>query len=438
MNTYPQLYNAVLQERCYSWTHRSGLSVTVIPKPQRTTHAIVGVRFGSIDEGFRLSPDRPFIHLPDGTAHFLEHKLFEGKDGVDAFARFAATGASANAFTATDRTCFSFSCTERPLENLEILLTYLQTPSFTDASVEKEKRIIGEEIDMYADSPDWRVYLNLLRALYHRNPVRLDTAGSKESIQNITAELLFCAHKAFYRPSNMALVICGDVTPEEVDALCDRILPSTPDTSHVERMYFSEPEEVCCALTEDSFSVTEPQVEIGLKEQPAATAKQGMQRSVAATVNLLLLFGRSGTFFNRLYEGGLINDRFGAGYTQERGTAFVGISAVCSEPFALQNALCEEIERRKREYYTREEFNAAKRVAYANNLFTFDSAEELAAASMNWMLKEGEFLTYSAMLSELTFEEAMEGLRQSFCTDRLAMSVLYPKRKNIVQQERNG
>jgi predicted Zn-dependent peptidase len=177
-------------ERYLEIDHPSGLKIVLYPKEGYTsTYAVFGTKYGSIDRSFKKSGDEKIHEVPAGIAHFLEHKLFESEDG-DAFEKYAKTGASANAYTSFDATCYLFSCTENLMESLEILMNFVQNPYFTAQTVEKEQGIIGQEIRMYDDDPQWRVMFNLLGALYHNHPVKIDIAGSVESIAEINADLL--------------------------------------------------------------------------------------------------------------------------------------------------------------------------------------------------------------------------------------------------------
>lgn len=203
------LTNERLGEQYIRVVHPSGLTILLCPMPDfATTYALFGTNYGSVDNCFKTDPEAEFTKLPDGIAHFLEHKLFESEDG-DAFSLFAETGASANAYTSFDKTCYLFSCTDAFIPSLKALLTFVQAPYFTQQTVEKEQGIIGQEIRMYEDSPGWQVTFQLLEALYHDNPVKVDIAGTVESIAQIDADLLYRCYHTFYNLSNMVLSIAG-------------------------------------------------------------------------------------------------------------------------------------------------------------------------------------------------------------------------------------
>ena len=216
----------------------SGLTVIVRPMPgYSSTHVIFATRFGSIDRDFRL--DGKEVHLPAGVAHFLEHKMFEDQDG-DAFAKYAKTGANANAFTSFDRTCYLFTATQQLDESLDVLLGMVTHPYFTEQTIAKEQGIIGQEIKMYDDSPDWRLITGLFECLYHSHPIRSDIAGTVESIAEITPEMLYDSCKAFYAPGNMVLAAAGNTTMEQILAACERHGLTEPRTAEgVRRLWTS-------------------------------------------------------------------------------------------------------------------------------------------------------------------------------------------------------
>ena len=427
MSNYRCIRDDTIGESYYTWQHKSGLPIYVIPKKHSASYAIFGTRYGSIDTKFKTERDSDYLELPDGVAHFLEHKMFEDENGVDAFSRYALTGASANAFTSFDRTCYLFSCTEGFEQNLEILLDFVSHPYFTAETIAKEQGIIGEEIAMYDDNPGWCVFFNLLKAMYHNHPVAKSIVGTRESIAEITPEMLYRVTDTFYNLRNMVLIVCGDVAPETVDAVCGRILTETAPEQTVERLFPDEPEEIKEPYAEAFFEISQPMVEIGFKDTPVSDANERMRISAANAITFSLLFGKSSEFYNRLYESGLISDKFGGSYMQERTVAFSEISACCNEPEKLKKEVIAEIEKRRKTFFTEQEFETAKRVVYANNLFNFDSTDDIANTFMTFWQSEGDYLAYSAILSDISYDEAWQIFCRTVRTDRCAMSVVYPK-----------
>ena len=254
----------LLREKYDLIEHESGLSIYVFPKKLTSTYALFATKYGSIDNAFVENGTE--ITVPDGIAHFLEHKLFENEDGSDSFSRFSALGADANAYTSYQRTAYLFSCTENFEESLEELLRFVTTPHFTEASVKKEQGIIAEEIRMYEDSPWDRCQRLLLCALYHHHPVKKNICGSIKSIGEITPELLYRCHRAFYHPSNMALIVCGDVNAKQVTSIVDRVLPKKEKPHTLERILPKEPPTVAKKRMDCRMQVSKPLFYIGVKD----------------------------------------------------------------------------------------------------------------------------------------------------------------------------
>ena len=212
--------NHLLKEEYYEIDHESGLKIFVMEKPDYNgAYALFGTKYGSVDTCFKLENEDSFTSVPEGIAHFLEHKLFESEE-LDAFERFAETGANANAYTSFDRTCYLFQCSGEFEKNLEILLDFVKAPYFTEETVKKEQGIIGQEIKMYDDSASWRVLFGILEGLYHNHTVKDDIAGTVESIAQITPEMLYKCAEAFYSPSEMVLSVAGNITEQQlIDAV---------------------------------------------------------------------------------------------------------------------------------------------------------------------------------------------------------------------------
>ena len=216
-------------ERMYSRVLDNGLHVFVFPKPDfQKSYAFFAANYGGMDMRFRLEGKE--YDTPAGVAHYLEHKMFDTQEG-NALQDLAANGASPNAFTSSAITGYYFESTDKFEENLKILLSFVSVPWFTQESVDKERGIIGQEIGMIEDNPDWRVYTNLMAGLYASHPVRVSVAGSVESISHITPDTLYACHRAFYVPCNMALCVAGNVDPEQVCRLAREVLPKAPGSA---------------------------------------------------------------------------------------------------------------------------------------------------------------------------------------------------------------
>ena len=276
--------------------------------------------------------------MPEGIAHFLEHKLFESEE-LDAFTRYAETGASANAFTSFDKTCYLFQCSDRFADSLKILLDFVTHPYFTKETVEKEQGIIGQEITMYYDVPGWMSTFNLLRCLYKNHPVRIDIAGTVESISQITDKLLYDCYHTFYNLNNMALAVVGNVTPEEVIKVCDEMLKKSEDVT-IERVFDEEPRDIVKSYEEYCLAVSMPVFSFGYKEA-CKTPQRTVQETVEMEILLEILAGETSNLYSSLFEKGLINSTFSKEYFTGNGYEAVIFEGESTDAKAVAQAIKE-------------------------------------------------------------------------------------------------
>lgn len=407
----------------YQLRHPSGLNIYLYPKDNcSTAYAIFGTKYGSIDSCFQRSDEPQPETVPDGIAHYLEHKLFESEDG-DAFERYAKTGASANAYTSFESTCYLFSCTDQLYDSLEILLDFVQAPYFTKETVAKEQGIIGQEIKMYDDDPQWRVMFNYLRAMYHAHPIKIDIAGTVESIARITPEYLYRCYETFYNLHNMALVLAGNFDPDRVLELCDKMLkPSEPVT--VRRVFPQEPDTVVKSKVEEALSVSLPLFQFGFKESGEVRRSE---KDLAAMEVLLEVFASEASpLFRELLDRGLVNESsFSYEYFEGAGYATVMFGGESRDPEAVSQAICREIGRLKREGIDREAFERSKRALYGENISALNSTASIANGIIGLAFKDRELYTYIDALADLTPED-VEAKLPLLQDDRTVLSVIRP------------
>lgn len=407
----------------YLCKHSSGLDIYLYPKQNNaTSYAIFGTKYGSIDNCFKRSDEDSPEAVPEGIAHYLEHKLFESEDG-DAFSRYAQTGASANAYTSFDSTCYLFSCTDKLYDSLEILLDFVQSPYFTEETVAKEQGIIGQEIKMYDDDPQWRVMFNYLRAMYHAHPIRLDIAGTVESIAKITPEYLYRCYNTFYNLNNMVLVLAGNFDSKKVIELCDRILkPSQPVT--VQRIFPQESDTVMEPKVEESLSVALPLFQFGFKE-PGGNRRS--EKDLAAMEVLLeVIASEASPLFSELLDRGLINESsFSFEYFEGEGYATVMFSGESNNPEEVASAICMEIQRIKRDGVPADAFEQSKRSLYGENISALNSTASIANGIVNLSFRNRELFTYIDALADLTIDEVSKKL-DILQEDRSVLSVVRP------------
>ena len=415
--------SARVGDHYFKASHPTGLTIYLYPKESgNTTYAIFGAKYGSIDNCFCRSDEKAPETVPEGIAHYLEHKLFESEDG-DAFARFAKTGASANAYTSFESTCYLFSCTEQLYESLEILLDFVQSPYFTKETVAKEQGIIGQEIKMYDDDPQWRVMFNYLRAMYHAHPIRLDIAGTVESIAKITPEYLYRCYNTFYNLHNMALVLVGKFDPEKVLALCDKMLRPCAPVS-VERVFPAAPADIVKPLAEERLAVALPLFQFGFKEDGgrARTEKDLAEMEIL----LEILASESSPLFRQLLDKGLVNESsFSYEYFEGAGYATVMFGGESREPEAVAQAINREIARLLQDGIPEDAFQRAKRALYGENVAALNSASSIANGMLSLSLKGRELFAYIDALAQITLEDVSEKL-SLLREDRSVLSVIRP------------
>ena len=375
-NVINYIENSILGEGYYSIDHKSGLKIYVYPKPEYTsTYATFGTKYGSIDTRFKRSDKESFTEIPAGTAHFLEHKLFESEE-LDAFQRYAATGASANAYTSFDRTCYLFTCTGHFKENFEILLDFVRHPYFTEETVRKEQGIIGQEIDMYKDSPEWECLFNLLECLYVKHPVKIDIAGTKESISQITAETLFSCYETFYNLSNMALAVAGKTTVDEVLEIADRLLTEDGDVT-VERAFEEEPEGIVKNYAEEKLPVGTPVFAFGYKEN-FFDGSCTLEEEVALSLILEITAGQISPLYKELLDSGLVNGSFATEFFNGHNYASSIFSGESADPGEVARKINSCVQELKKTGITREQFETVRKKQYGKTVRAFTDIDTVA------------------------------------------------------------
>lgn len=364
-----------LNETVYTYTHSSGAKIYLVAKPGFSkSAAYFTTHYGSIDNHFTPIGTTEMIQVPDGIAHFLEHKMFEMPQGENVFEMFGKNGASANAYTSFNMTAYYFWCTSHFEESLKILLNYVQTPYFTEENVAKEQGIIGQEIRMYDDNPTWRSYFNMISCLYEKHPVRVDIAGTVESIAKITKDTLYTCYNTFYHPSNMVICAVGDFKPEKIKELIDGNLKPLENAPEIRRTY---PEEggIAKKEIEVNLSVSMPIFAFGFKDPVLTSGIAMTKRKLAVNLLLEILFGRSSDFYTEQYNSGLINGSFGFDYTVDESFAFTEITGESKDPKALAKNLLHTIQNST---ITNQMLQQAKRKLYGEMMKVFDSPDDYA------------------------------------------------------------
>lgn len=418
--------NAFLSEKYYYTKHKSGLDIYVFPKALTTSYALFGTRYGSIDNKFKLRGEAEYTVVPDGIAHFLEHKMFENENGEDTFVRYARTGASANAYTSFNMTAYLYSTTDRFYDSLEILLDFVSSPYFTPETVKKEQGIIAQEIRMGEDNPGRCLIFDLLKAMYEKNNVRLEIAGTVESISEITADILYKCYNAFYNLHNMALCVCGDVTIEKTLEAADRILKDQPDFD-VHSYSEAEKREVAKPYITHKMQVAKPMFNIGVKDIAISPdPRERMKKNAIISILNDILFGRAGEFFNDLYSGGLISDSFGYWAEHNKNFSFISITGESNEPDEVYSRFKRYISSWREKGLDHEDFERCKRILYSNFIKGFDSTDAITNNFLNYIFDDGDMLDFADIISEVSYENVCDTLRDMFCEECFALVTIYP------------
>ncbi len=423
--------NSITGEEMYHGVHSSGLGVYIIPKKGYSkTYAIFGTRYGSVDSKFVVPGETEATEVPDGIAHYLEHKMFDQPDGSNVFDKFSKYGGNANAFTSFNMTAYLFSATEHIKENIETLMDYVQSPYFTEESVQKEQGIIGQEIRMYDDSGSWKLFFNFLGCLYQNHPVKKDIAGTVESISHITHEYLYKCYNTFYNLSNMSIVVVGDVDAEEIAGIIENgVKKNEPFEKEIEKLYPQEPDEIAKSYSEQALSVAKPLFMTGFKDTDTGFGgSELLKKSVEMNILLKMLFGKSSSFYKKLYESGLINNTFSLEYTMQPDYAYSSISGESSDPQAVYDAVIAEVERADKEGLSRDDFERIKKVLWGEYIRTQNDTEDYAVTFIQSLFMGIDYFNYYDVYKTVTFEDAVKRFKKHFVKERSALSVINPSK----------
>ncbi len=427
-NKPEKIYSEYLRETFYYVTHKSGLRILLVPKKFSSFYALLGVGYGSVDSSFMCEGETDFTRVPDGIAHYLEHKMFECEEGTDAFAVFSKLGANANAFTTNNLTAYLFSCTSNFEENLSELIRFVCEPYFTEENVEKERGIISEEIEMYEDDPYSALHYGMLGLLYHNHPVKINVAGTVESVREITAEHLYRCYSAFYRPENMILAVSGDTDIDAILGVCDELLTDNEVLS-VTRADINEPIRVRQSRATEYRPVCRPLFCIGIKDEVIADPIERARRTVAASIVVDSLFGPSSEFFSELYSDGRINS-MSCGYDSMLNYAFSYLIGECEDPESVYSAFRECADKTAREGLSRADFERIKKVSLANFVKNFDSTESVATEGLYLAVDGVMPHEYARLIFEADYGYAAEICKELFSESRCAMMSVLPQRKD--------
>ncbi|MGD7021166.1 EF-P 5-aminopentanol modification-associated protein YfmH [Rossellomorea vietnamensis] len=422
-----------LQEKLFFEKMDNGLQVYVLPKKGfNKTYATFTTKYGSIDNHFVPKGSTEFSKVPDGIAHFLEHKLFE-KEDEDVFQKFSKQGASANAFTSFTRTAYLFSSTSEVEKNLETLIDFVQAPYFTESTVEKEKGIIGQEITMYDDNADWRLYFGVIQNMYQNHPVKIDIAGTIESISHITKDMLYQCYETFYHPSNMLMFIVGAVEPEKIikQVRENQSKKDYKEMDEIKRRFEDEPVEAAEKKQVLHMNVQTPKCLVGVKA--VNTEQQGsemLKHELSMNIALDMLFGKSSENYFSLYNDGLIDETFHYDFTQEKGFGFAILGGDTEKPDEMADRITEILLNAKDgKTLTEEALERTKKKKIGAFLRAINSPEYIANQFTRYAFNEMDLFDVVPTLETITFDDINSVVSEFFDEKRFTVCQVLPKEK---------
>ncbi len=421
--------NSVTGEVMYVATHQSGLRVHLIPKKDySTSYAIFATDYGSVDSEFVVPGETDAITVPDGIAHFLEHKMFDQPDGSNVFDKFSVYGGNANAFTSFNITAYLISTTSNIEENLEILMDYVQSPYYTDESVAKEQGIIGQEIRMYDDSASWKLFFNFINCLYKVHPVKKEIAGTIESISHITADYLYKCYNTFYDLSNMALVVIGNIDIDRITEVIEKSIKSNDTVVEpIKKIYPKEPCEINSSYIEKNMAIATPMFMMGFKDNDNnLSGAELLKKNIEMTILLRMLFTKGTDIYKKLYEMGLINSTFSTDYSIHCDYAFSSIDGESKDPKRVYEIIIDEINKLHKTGLSKEDFERAKKVVWGRYIRMHNDIEDYANMYIQSLFMGIDYFDYYDVYKTVTFEDIVNRFKSHFRPELSALSVINP------------
>lgn len=416
--------NSKVKEKLYIEKLENGLTIMIVPKKgMQKKYVIWGTNYGSNDSKFIVPGETEAIEVPKGVAHFLEHKMFEQESGINSLDTLTALGVEANAYTTNDHTAYLFECTENFYLALDELMDYVQHPYFTDENVEKEKGIIGQEIMMYDDYPEWKVYLNALEAMYHEHPVKLDITGTIETISHIDKEILYKCYNTFYNPANMAMVVCGDFEPEKLLEEIKKRLIDKKANGEIKRIYPEEPENIVQEKIEQKMDVSEPLFTIGIKDK-VANEKEKVKKHLAIEILLNILIGKSSKLYQELYNKGMLFVTPGVDYEFSRDYAHILITGQSKYPEQVYDLFKNAVNELKENGIDLEEFERVKKMLYGSFIKEYDEPGDIARMFIADFFKGINSFEYLEEITTINEQYVEQMLKEVFVDNKMVLSVI--------------
>lgn len=416
--------NSKIKEKLYVEKLENGLTVMILPKKTRKKYIVWSTNFGSIDNKFYSNGEDTLTTVPDGIAHYLEHKLFEQENGKNSLDVLTSIGVDANAYTTNDHTAYLYECTENFDEALDEFMNYVQNPYFTDENVEKERGIIEQEIMMYDDYPEWAIYMNALKCMYKDNEINIDVAGTKETIAKIDKDKLYKIYNSFYKPENMIMVLAGDFEPEkDIEKIKQRITLKENNKETI-RVYNDEQLDIVKAYVEKQMDVSMPQIIIGYKDNDLTSNK--IKKDIAIEILSSIIIGKSSEFFEELYEEGKILAEPSMLYEFSKTYAHILIQAQTNFVEEFKNKLDEKIKKLQKDGIKKEDFERAKKKAYGEFVKEYNDVSTIASNIVSDYFRNINSFEYFEEFGTISKDYVEEILKEVFVDDMKVISVIKP------------
>lgn len=416
--------NNKIKEKVYLESLKDGLTVMIIPKKNiQKKYIIWGTNYGSNDNKFIVPGENDVTEVPNGVAHFLEHKLFEQENGENSLDVLSALGVNANAYTTNDHTAYLYECTENFYEALDEFMDYVQHPYFTDQNVEKEKGIIGQEIMMYDDYPEWKVYLNAIQSMYSKHPIKIDITGTIETISKIDKDILYKCYNTFYNPANMVLVICGDFEPESILKEIQSRLIDTNPSDEIRRIYEAEPKEIVRKRIEQKMEVSQPLYTIGFKDNSFSRDNK-VKRHLTVEIILNILFGKSSELYKKLYQESIIYSEPNIDYEFSKDYAHVLITGQSVNPDKVDQELKLEINKLKQNGIKAKDFDRIKKMIYGLYVRQYNDVSDISRMFLADYFKGINSFDYINEIDNIELTYAEEILKEVFDESNMVLSII--------------
>lgn len=417
--------NSRVKEKLYIEKLENGLTVMIFPKQGIQKKFVMwSTNYGSIDNLFVIPGENEQTKVPDGVAHFLEHKLFEQESGVNSLDTLTALGVNPNAYTTTDHTAYLFECTDNFYEALDELMDYVQHPYFTDENVEKEKGIIGQEIMMYDDYPEWIVYINALKAMYKDTPINIDITGTIETVNKIDKDILYKCYNTFYNPSNMVMFFAGEFNPEEIIEEVKKRLIKKEQQGEIKRIYPEEQKEIVQEKIEANMDISIPMFVIGIKEDNIEKPEEMVKKHIAIEILLNTIIGKSSKLYKQLYDEGLLQEEPSLEYEFSKVYSYLLITGASNNPEKVKEMLLQEINNIKQNGINEEDFNRSKKMIYGLYAKEYNNIEDISKMFVADYFKGINSFDYIENYVQVTKEYAEKILNQVFDEEKIVLSIV--------------